>query len=291
MSTLVHRRAFLIGSAAAAGILLMPKSRAWAQTARTRLTANLDLFVSPSGSDTTGDGSSGNPFLTREEAFGRIHADYDFAGKFGATVNLADGTYADEAELAYQPVGFGHGSFLKLKGNLTTPGNVIISGLSEIEKFAALQVEGVRFTGKGPSVYDNAYMETTGPVELGLSTSWQLYAYQHGGIRIGAPLSIIAGANSCLRVGGNGSITANGQTISLIAPPTGNLAYGFAFAFAERNGSITLQTATINGTGFAGCQGVRWRADRLGSIACASNPETFLPGHLAGIPTFGGVAA
>lgn len=51
--------------------------------------ADLTVYVSPTGSDSTGDGTSGNPWATPQHAVDVLYADYDFQGKYAATVQLA----------------------------------------------------------------------------------------------------------------------------------------------------------------------------------------------------------
>lgn len=71
---------------------------------RTVLTANTTFYVATTGSDNTGDGSSGNPWATVQHAFDWIGANIDAAG-FDLTIQLADsGTPYPGAEMRSAPL-------------------------------------------------------------------------------------------------------------------------------------------------------------------------------------------
>jgi hypothetical protein len=92
---------------------------------RLKLAANLDLYVATTGNDTTGDGSSGAPWLTIQKAIDHVANTLDLAG-FNVTILVADGTYAESVQLRSV---VGEGS-VNLRGNTTTPANVLISPAS-----------------------------------------------------------------------------------------------------------------------------------------------------------------
>lgn len=52
-------------------------------------TGNVTFYVGPTGNDSTGDGSQGNPFATPQHAFDVLFANYDLQCKYSATVQLA----------------------------------------------------------------------------------------------------------------------------------------------------------------------------------------------------------
>lgn len=59
---------------------------------RTKLTQDTTFYVATTGSDSTGDGSSGNPWATLQYAMDVISSSLDFAG-FTVTVNIGAGTF------------------------------------------------------------------------------------------------------------------------------------------------------------------------------------------------------
>ena len=87
------------------------------QNSRQVLSRNATYYVSPppTGSDTTGDGSSGNPWATIQYAVTWVQSHLDLAG-FTATIEVAHGTYTDPILLAGAPMG------------TTGPGQIIIMG-------------------------------------------------------------------------------------------------------------------------------------------------------------------
>lgn len=80
------------------------------------------FYVSTTGSDTTGDGTSGNPWKT-------IHHALDYLDNFAihndatVTIQLADGTYSYTSSII---VSHPHGGNITIEGNTTTPSNVLI---------------------------------------------------------------------------------------------------------------------------------------------------------------------
>ena len=64
---------------------------AWKQAGGPMLTASIDYYIDPAGSDTTGDGSSGNPFKTVQHALDITPKNLN---TYDLTIWLNDGTYA-----------------------------------------------------------------------------------------------------------------------------------------------------------------------------------------------------
>ena len=62
-------------------------------TPRTVLSANENYYISSTGSDSTGDGSSGNPWGSLQYAVDWVAANIDGAGLFGITLNVSPGTF------------------------------------------------------------------------------------------------------------------------------------------------------------------------------------------------------
>lgn len=85
-----------------------------------------DLYVATTGSDTTGDGSSGNKWATVSHALAQL-----VAGTLGLldksyTIHVADGTYAEGLDFTGI---LGPGGYkITVAGNTTTPANVSFTG-------------------------------------------------------------------------------------------------------------------------------------------------------------------
>jgi hypothetical protein len=77
-------------------------------------------YVATTGSDITGDGTSGTPYLTVAKAVSRLPSDLG-----GATyeIEVADGTYAEAVDVS----GIVNGT-IKIIGDTTTPANVTFTG-------------------------------------------------------------------------------------------------------------------------------------------------------------------
>jgi hypothetical protein len=90
---------------------------------RELLTANRTYYVATTGNDTTGDGSSGNPWATIQHAYNIIVATLDTAG-YTVTIQVADGIYT--AGLSINKSWSGGGSIYIL-GNITNPENINIT--------------------------------------------------------------------------------------------------------------------------------------------------------------------
>jgi hypothetical protein len=123
---------YYTGSGAAASYALTPWARTWAgYTAsaqavaglglRETAAADVTLYVATTGSDTTGDGSAGNPYATRQRAVDRLKT-MDGAG-FAATIDVADGTYTGDNCDVTTLVGFTSLTFL---GNPASPSSCFL---------------------------------------------------------------------------------------------------------------------------------------------------------------------
>lgn len=81
-----------------------------------------DIYIATTGSDTGGDGTSGNPYATMVKALS-VLPDHLYSS---VSIHVADGTYAEGIDIerfrCQSPV------FLKIIGNTTTPANVVFTG-------------------------------------------------------------------------------------------------------------------------------------------------------------------
>jgi hypothetical protein len=77
----------------------------WIRLTRRILTSDINLFVSTTGSDSTGDGTVGNPWATPQFAYDTVCTFYD-QGSFIITINFANGIYPELLIEAGVPTGF-----------------------------------------------------------------------------------------------------------------------------------------------------------------------------------------
>ena len=82
------------------------------QSEPTILTRGIDIYVATTGNDTTGDGSSGNPWATISHAISQ-------AAPTGDTINVADGEYTITSKILVN-------KGVTITGNIANPENVVV---------------------------------------------------------------------------------------------------------------------------------------------------------------------
>jgi len=93
---------------------------------RIKLQGNTTFYVATTGNDSTGDGSSGNPWATCTGAYHKLQSRYDLNGNT-VTVNVADGTYTQGCSVSGPIVGQQGAGGLRFIGNLTNPALCVIA--------------------------------------------------------------------------------------------------------------------------------------------------------------------
>ncbi len=93
------------------------------------LSGNAIYHVATTGSDTTGDGSTGNPWKSIQYAVNWVQSHLDFAGNT-VTIEVGDGIYTDPILLAGAPMG------------TTGPGQLVILGNNQDNTAVALHATG-----------------------------------------------------------------------------------------------------------------------------------------------------
>ena len=121
--------------------------------ARTCLTGALTLNISPSGSDTTGDGSAGNPFLTPAGAWNYVRINIDLCSN-PLTFQFANGTYSYAGGVGGSCsgplVGQNGLTSVKFVGDANDPTQVVIEPTNNQPCFSAQ--EGAAFCVEGVSM-------------------------------------------------------------------------------------------------------------------------------------------
>jgi len=119
--------------------------------------ANADYYISPTGSDTTGDGSSGSPWATIQKAITHL-AGYRIDPEVGCTINLNSGTYNFTApQLIYHPDGdflsiIGAGKATTIITNTTT--NVLeIRGGNHVREISGFTIDRGTYGGTSSGIY------------------------------------------------------------------------------------------------------------------------------------------
>ena len=105
------------------------------------ITSSLNLYVATTGSDTTGDGTSGNPWATPNKAVEWLSNKF-IAGINTVVINIADGTYNGLERMNMRPTGA-----VSLVGNISTPANVTLNFQSGVRGFNIGNMASANFAG------------------------------------------------------------------------------------------------------------------------------------------------
>lgn len=246
-------------------------------TTRTRLTANLDLYVSLSGSDTTGDGSSGTPWATGTHAWEMLRDEYDLAGKL-VTVHV-DGTTATGI-LCEGPLVGGRGA--KSVTFLGTPAN---------------QGCTTTFSGKWGAEFGIKNFTLAGNVGINCDEARIWYYSINFGNTSGAHInasggnSIVTGMDNASWISGGGLFHAVAENLAQINEASHNMTIGgagitfsIAYCQSDQGAIVNLQGTIWGGYSFTG---VRYIAITNGNIATGQTAN-WIPGSIAGIVASGG---
>lgn len=275
-----------ISLSGAAEVALVMTEAAWARKAeagevREKLTSDRTYYVRTDGSDSnTGLANTvGGAFLTLTRAAAIVQT-LDFAG-FSVTIQVADGTYTAGFALLAPTLG----GLVTLLGNVSTPGNCVISTTGGPAVLAsggaAFFVGGFRLqtSGSGDCLRAEPFSLITqaGPLAFGACAGNSHVSAAGGTIVNSAYSNAIVGA--CARhqlAADTGSIlTNNGGTITHTL--SGTPAFSVAFAQATRRGGIS------GNAGWSGsATGPRYSADSLGLIQTYGSGASYFPGNAVG---------
>jgi hypothetical protein len=180
-------------------------------------------------------------------------------------------------------VGITAASNFVIKGNTATPGNVIISVTSN-HCFTArsggigtVQDMELRTTtsGSGLRSQDGSLIEYSN-IRFGTCAQFHVTSVTSGRITATGAYSIVGNAQIHAYATG-GVIGMAGLSITL----TGTPAFSSAFASAERNGLLNINSNTYTGS----ATGTRYSAQTGGGIFSGGGVATYLPGNASGTAT------
>ena len=112
-------------------------------------TADITYYVATTGSDTTGDGTSGLPFATIQHAIDLLPQIINHV----VTINVASGTYAETVTIS----GFVGKGKLVLVGNYTTPENQLVNNFKISSCSIFVNLQGFKLTATAVSGVDVTY--------------------------------------------------------------------------------------------------------------------------------------
>jgi len=253
-----------------------------------QLTAPRTLYVRADGNDNN-DGSantSGSAFLTIQAA---VNAAYrlDFNGN-NVTIQVNAGTYTSPVVTNAPFLNGGQlGGSLLIKGDLTTPSNVVVSTTNNyaflFNNQSNVQVGGFKITTSGSGsaigIFTSSCVQLCGKMEFGAVAWWAFdvenNAYcQTSGFAItisGSMLSMIA----CFGCSEFQTNSGSAWTIS------GSPAWGTCGVDVEQNSYCKLSGSTWTGT----ATGTRFICKTGGVIDTGGQATTWIPGSVAGTGT------
>lgn len=244
------------------------------------LTADTTYYVATTGSDTTGDGSAGNPWLTIQYAYDYVCATLDFGG-FAVTIQVADGTYSAGVTLSQPWTGGGSVTFT---GNTTTPANVHIDGDPFFTNIVTLpgivSIQGFKTSNSAYGLYnDGVGTFYAGLLEFGTTANAHITADIGGALIyfLLGDIEITGNAQYHVLCQGGAFVVSGGVVL------TGTPDFSIAFLNAENGSVIGVGLYTGAATG------VRFRAVQNSVIYGNSPPLDYLPGDQDGILNTGGI--
>jgi hypothetical protein len=258
-----------------------------ASNTRRRLTAPLDLYVSPSGSDTNDGLTSGTAFATPQAAWNYIMEKLD-VGAQTITVHLAHGTYGHTSMLG-TPVGSEAG--IIFRGDPTTPAAVVIAGNNNnaVDMYGAMIVsfDGVTIQATGTAQNSSGFNVQGGAqlriqnMNFGPTAGTHLFADMGSIIQIAGPYSISGGGDSHLGVASTGIITIGGNLPNFNFTLTGTPHFAGAFAMALQNGTLSFGRPGYTWVG--GATGRRFNVNTNAVIRADGYGLNYFPGDIPGI--------
>ena len=251
-------------------------------TPRTVLTANTTYYVSTSGNDSTGDGSSGNPWATPQHAANYLLNSIDLAG-YSVTVQLANGIYPPFI-VNGNFTGIGSGGAPIFSGDTTTPANVVISSNSAntivVAGGATCGVQGFKVTSTGSItsgiVVQDSILFIYGKMEYGTCTGAHILASLGASIIDAVSAKTISGgASAHLYIIENSKYYGDNTAVTL----TGTPSFGTAFVLCVESSYVEIVGYTFSGS----ATGTRFSINQNSVVLTGSSGNlNYLPGSIAG---------
>lgn len=259
---------------------------------RPMLSGDRTYYVRSDGNDAN-DGLSNNSagaFLTIQKAID-VAAGLD-SNIYNVTIQVADGTYNTGLGLiAKSMVGAGR---IIIKGNETTPANVVLhcntttaraEGLAVRGVTTIYEIRGVKLTSASSAFSPRALEADQGGVlefstiNFGSGWAWHARADNYGLTKAIGNYTISGGALAHL-VAVNAMVFVQAVTITL----TGTPAFSTAYAYGYQCGSVIGNVCTFDGA----ATGPRYQAELNGVVNAGGAGASYFPGNAAGSTLTGG---
>lgn len=251
-------------------------------TLKRYLTESLNVYISPSGSNVTGDGSQGNPWATMQYAYDWVVRNINLNG-YDANINMAAGTYTEAFVNFVDQEGAGYINFV---GDIVTPSNVLVqvAGTCMQNYAGKIGVSGMKFVataGWGLYSAQRSEIYTRGPVEFGACTRGHVTAQWGALLRFNVDYTINGSAPYHMMTETGGRIFLSSITTTLVGTPA------FSSAFARSGGCGNIYRAGSQVYSGA-ATGTRYSAVMCGTIYVGGQGSDYFPGSVAGSTATGG---
>jgi hypothetical protein len=249
-----------------------------------KLTGNLNVYVTATGNDSTGNGTSGAPFATLQRAYDYLVTSVHMNG-FAAVIDIGAGTFAAVVCVS-SPVGMTEASAITFQGLGST---TIISSVTNAcfgAANCAITIAGLELTAGGSSgPYNSTGMcvaasiggtiTIAAGVIFGTASNDHMQAYAGGVIETnGVPYTIVGSAQAHLTSGAGGVINTVNSTVTLVGTP----AFSVAFAETEPGGVLNAWNMIFSGS----ATGPKFNNAYAALINTSGGGINYFPGNAAG---------
>ena len=249
-----------------------------------RLSAPLSVYTSTGGSDSTGNGTIGNPWLTLQHAYNWLIGNVDAAGQAITIINSgldAQGLAANQPILGAASVTLNLAGGINAAAFLGGPPAILVSGTGV----------NLSVTNAGPIVGYNYSMQAIGGGSItylggasyvgGASNAGAFYATVGGKIFItqSFEVSAMSGAGIFIADTAGAIVGTSGITMTL----AGSTTVTEGTAYATSNGVVKIPGLTVAGSGTV--TGPRYLCNTGGGIFTNGGGATYLPGSTSGTAT------
>lgn len=261
-------------------------------TVRKRVTQATTFFVNAStGNDNNTGLASNTAFATIQAAINALYQNYDMAG-FQATIQLADGTYTapNGTSVAVFPGALlGVGQVI-LQGNISSPGNVIISASNAdcivtgsgvrlfCQGFTVNATGAPPVTGAGFRITPGAVVQINQALVFGPCGGGHTLVEGH--LALVGNYTVEGNAPYHYGVTEAGSVDIVNATVTVIGTP----AFSLAFAYATLGGILNFSSVNYSGA----ATGPFFSVQANGVINTGGRGTSYFPGNAAGTTGSGG---
>jgi hypothetical protein len=263
-------------------------------TGKLRLVGALTVFVSPQGSDTTGDGTRSNPWATPSHAYYAVKGAYDLGGAT-VTIKLLPGTFHDSVQTDGPMFGQGAGpGSIVFEGDLINPGSVVVQ---PTDGYCFSGINGASFTLRGLTLDGSQTPDTllvVGPsssvlvefVAFGNSNADHVTVYGGGVLAYGNSYWINGSAHTHLDVQSGGTVyfNTNGEPGYVVVWLSNGPTFSSAFVSIASYSSVNMQAIAWNGQ----AHGTRYIVTDSSTLDIGGSSVDQVPGDAAGVTSGGG---